>query len=337
MFRNLLIGGLVAVIPLATLSAEETAPAVIDIEARRQSVADLEAHIAQREQRLAEWGKDIVDLNARIEKRVDELVKLLAGLRDSQDSRRRVTQIKKEAIEGLQRGIDLYIAKRKEVREMVRTGGDEALGDLSKIDQHIIKRVDQIAELTKSIPAHQDVEKYEGGGGVAYGSEAYWNGYYDGERVSEEWKQNRRDASASDKQRKDTAEAIEKAIQRLDERRRSLKSQLAQSGLSEAARNLYVTELGQVDAYQAHLQTQLADVVSGGSSGGGRAVGLEQAQDIENMINDARRDLREDVARLFRSYDQFVQGRHYLAGLKENLAARKAWLQENDPAKSGTP
>lgn len=329
MTRNLLIGGLAIVIPITGLIAQEATPAA-DIEARRQSVVDLETHIAQREQRLSEWGKDIVELNARIEKRVDDLVTLLAGLRDSQDSRRRVTQIKKEAIEGLQQGIERYRAKRKEIREMVRTGSGEALGDLGKIDEHIIKRIDQIAELTKSIPAHEDVEKYEYDGG------SYWNGYYDGGRVSEEWKQNRRDASASDKQRKDTAEALEKAIKRLEERRQSLKSQLAAGGLTDAAKNLYTAELGQIDAYQDHLQSLQGDVLAGGT-GGGRAIGLEQAQDIENMIKDARTDLREDAARLFRSYDQFVRGRHYLEGLKENLAARKAWLLENDPKKPGTP
>jgi cob(I)alamin adenosyltransferase len=331
MIKNLLVGGLMIVIPVTGIIAEEAAPAVTDIEARRQSVVDLESHIAQREQRLAEWGKDIVELNARIEKRVDELVNLLAGLRDSQDSRRRVTQIKKEAIEGLEKGIERYRSKRKEIREMVRTGSDEALGDLGKIDEHIIKRIDQIAELTKSIPAHEDVEKYESDGG------SYWNGYYDGGRVSEEWKQNRRDSSASDKQRKDTAEALEKAIKRLEERRRSLKSQLAEGGLTESAKTLYVAELGQIDAYEAHLQSLQGDVIAGGGSAGGRAIGLEQAQDIENMIKDARTDLREDAARLFRSYDQFVRGRHYLEGLKENLAARKAWLLENDTKKTGTP
>ena len=331
MIRNLLIGGLTIVIPVTGLIAEETAAAVNDIEARRQSVVDLEKHIAQREQRLSEWGKDIVELNTRIENRVDELVKLLAGLRDSQDSRRKVTQIKKEAIEALQKGIERYKSKRKEIREMVRTGSGEALGDLGKIDEHIIKRVDQIAELTKSIPAHEDVEKYESDGG------SYWNGYYDGGRVSEEWKQNRRDASASDLQRKQTAEALEKAIKRLEDRRKSLKSQLAEGGLSDAAKTLYTAELGQVDAYKDHLESLQGEVVASGGAAGGRPVGLDQAQDIENMIEDARTDLREDAARLFRSYDQFVRGRHYLEDLKKNLAARKAWLQENDPQKTGSP
>jgi uncharacterized phage infection (PIP) family protein YhgE len=314
-------------LPLAAIHAQDPTPAVNDIEARRQSVIDLENHITQREERLAEWGQDVISLNTRIDKRVDGLVTLLTGLRDSQESKTNVTQIKKEAIEGLQRGITLYTTKRREIREMVRTGSDEALGDLSKIDANIIKRIDQIAELTKSIPTHKDVEKYENDD--SYYSDGY---YYESRRISDEYKQNRRDGNASDLQRKHTSEALKKGIERLKDRRRALATKLKEGQVTDSEKALYQTELGQADAYQDHLEAQLRDVTTGGTPGGGRAIGRDQANDIENMIEDARKDLREDVSRLFRSYDQFVRGRHYLAELKENLAARKEWLKKNDPA-----
>jgi site-specific DNA-adenine methylase len=333
MTRTLLIGSLAAFIPVTGLIAEGNPAPALDLAARKESVANLEAHIAQREQRLAEWARDLVQLDARIEKQVEDLVKMLSGLRDSQESRTKVTQLKKSAIEGLKRGIDLYAKKRKEIREMVRTGGgNEALEDLAKIDQRILKRVDQIAELTKSIPTHEDVEKYESDGGTSY-----WDGYYyETSRVTDEWKQNRRDTNQSDQQREDTTKALKEAIERLDQRRRSLKDLLANRNISESARTLYNTELGQIDAYEEHINAQLRDVAVGGG-GGGRAVGREQAHDIEALLEDARRDLREDVSRLFLTYDQYVRGRAYLEGLKENLAARKEWLEKNSPKASGTP
>lgn len=331
MTRTLLIGGMMALISATGMNAQENPAPAPDLESRKESVANLEAHIAQREQRLAEWGRDVVELDARIEKHVEELVKMLAGLRDSQDSRTKVTQLKKEAIEGLKRGIELYAKKRKEVRELVRTGNEEALGDLGKLDQRIIKRVDQIAELTKSIPTYDDVEKYESEGG------SYWNGYYyENSRVSDEWKQNRRDTTQSNKQRQDTTKALQEGLERLDQRRRTLKDLLANRELTDSARKLYQTELGQVDAYQDHLKAQMRDVTVGGG-GGGQAVGREQAHDIEALIEDARRDLREDVSRLFRTYDQFVRGRAYLEGLKENLATRKEWLEKNAAEKPAKP
>lgn len=331
MTRTLLIGSLVAFIPLSGLIAEEKPAPTLDLEARKASVANLEIHIAQREQRLAEWGRDIAQLDARIEKQVEELVKMLVGLRDSQNSRTKVTQIKRSAIEGLKHGIDLYVRKRKEIREIVRTGGDEALDDLGKLDQRILKRVDQIAELTKSIPTHDDVEKYQSDGG------SYWDGYYNGSnRVSDEWKQNRRDTVQSNKQRDDTTKALKEVLERLDQRRRSLKDLLANRKITESARKLYITELGQIDAYEEHINAQLRDVTVS-SGGGGRAIGREQANDVEALFEDARQDLREDVSRLFLTYDQYVRGRAYLEGLKENLAARKEWLEKNASEKSGAP
>lgn len=314
---------------LCGIHAQET-PAkggVIDIEARKESVATLETYIAQRENRLAEWGKDIVALDTRIEKSIDELVKILAGVRDSQESGTRVSQLKKEAIEGLKNGLRVYQNKRKEVREEVRTGETSALGDLGKFDQRIIKRVDQIVELTKSIPSHEDVKKYESDGG------SYWDGYYsENNRISEDWKQNRRDSVASKKQRDDSNKALRQAIERLDQRRTSLKDLLANRDLTASAKQLYTTELGQVDAYEDHLQSQLRSLATG-SDGGGRAIGRDQASDIEDLIADARRDIREDVARLFRSYDQFAKGREYLAQLKERLASQKDWLEKNGATK----
>ena len=104
--------------------------------------------------------------------------------------------------------------------------------------------------------------------------------------------------------------------------------------LTDSARQLYYTELGQIDAYEEHLKAQLQDITRA-TSGGGEAVGRDQAHDIEQLIDDARIDLREDVASLFRAYDRFVKGRSYLEDLKANLAARKEWLEKNAP--SGTP
>jgi chromosome segregation ATPase len=321
MTRTLLTVGL-AIIPLIGLNAEEKPTA--DIEARKASVTNLEAHITQREERLAEWGKDIVELDARIEKRVDELVKMLAGITDSQESRMSVSQLKKESIEGLKRGIQMYANKRKEVRDKVRAGDESSLADLDKFDKRITTRVDQITELAKSIPTHTDVEKYE-----SSGSRSYWNGYYDeNSRISEEWRQNRRDSQQSDKQRDDVSKALRETLTRLDQRRRSLNDLLANREITESARQLYYTELGQIEAYEDHLNTQLRELATN-TSKGGEAVGRDQAHDIELLFEDARKDLREDVASLFRAYDQYAKGRAYLEGLKQNLAARKEWLEKN--------
>ena len=297
----------------------------MDLEARKESVVNLEAQIELRETRLTELGQDIVTLDGRIEKRVDSLVKILADTRDSQDSKTKISQIKQDAIQGLRRGIDLYVAKRKEVAERIKKGDEAALGDLGKFDTRISTRVDQIVELSKSFPAHEDVKKYESDGGD------YWNGYYyENSRISDEWKQNRRDNSQSKVQRDEVTTAIREGIARLDQRQRALKDALDNRNPSTSTRKLYTQELGQIHAQMENLNAQLTEV-SMPTGGATRQPSLDEAIDMGQLIDDGRKDLRSDVSTLFRLYDSFDKERLRVGGMKENLMARKDWLEKNAP------
>lgn len=310
---------------LFDLGLADPAP-VIDLEARKASVVNLESQIAQREARLEEVKQDIVTLDARIEKRMDSLVKMIADTRDSQDSKTRVSQIKQEAINGLRRAIDMYSNKRRQVAERVKKGDDPALGDLEKFDQRISTRVAQIVELTKSFPAYQDVKKYESEGGD------YWNGYYhENTRISEEWKQSRRDNTEGKVLRDEVTTAIKEGIERLDQRRRLLKDMLDNRNPSESVRKLYTQELGQIDAQLENLNAQLVEVTypTGGAT---RTPSLDEAVDMGQLLDDARKDLRTDVSKLFQLYDSFDKERYRVGEMKENLAARKEWLEKNAPA-----
>jgi chromosome segregation ATPase len=299
---------------------------VIDLEARKASVVNLESQIAQREARLEEVREDIKTIDTRIEKRIDSIVKMLADTRDSQDSKTRISQIKQEAITGLRRAIDFYVAKRKEVAERVKKGDDSALGDLEKFDKRISTRIAQIVELSKSFPAHEDVKKYESEGGD------YWHGYYhENTRITEEWKQSRRDNSQGKVQRDEVTAAIREGIERLDQRRRTLVDMLDNRKPSESARKLYNQELGQIDAQIENLKSQLVEVTlpTGGAT---HAPSLDEAVDMGQMLDDARKDLRGDISKLFQLYDSFDKERYRVTQMKENLAARKEWLEKNAPA-----
>lgn len=307
------------------ISSGQTSPAT-DIEARKASVVNLESHITQRESRLEELRLDIATLDGRIENRLDEVVKMLADTTDSQDSKRKVSQLKLDAIHGLRRSIDLYAAKRKEMSERIKKGDEAALADLAKFDQRINNRIAQIVELSKSFPAHEDVKKYDSEGG------SYWDGYdHEVTRISEEWKQSRRDSVQGKKQRDEINAAIREGIERLDQRSRSLQDALANRNPSDSARKLYTQELGQIDAQSENLKKQLAEITM--SSGGAtRQPSLDEAIDLGQLLDDARKDLRSDISTLFRLYDGFDRERARLAELKENLSARKAWLDKNPPA-----
>jgi molybdopterin converting factor small subunit len=298
----------------------------IDLSERAESISILEQHISQREKRLAEWGREIIALDGRIETQVDDLVKLIAGMKDSNDSRGKVNQLKKDAINGLKRGIEVYATKRRDVAGQIRAGDRSSLGDLDVLDDRILKRIDQIATITKSIPTHQDVEKYVSDG------VSYWDGYYtENVRISDEWKVNRRDTSAAKVQRRDTMETLKADLEKLDQRRRELEDTVKNRKPAPAALELYKRDLGKIDAYQDFLNRMLREVTTA-TDGGGEAVGMEQAIDIIHMVEDARGDLREDVSTLFRNYDRFAKGRKYLDSLKANLEARKKWMEANAPA-----
>lgn len=314
-----------ALIPAIGLKAQEKSAPAIDLEVRQASVANLETHIAQREQRLAERGRDIVELDTRIEKRVDELVKMLAGLPDSGKPGGGVTQLKQEVLQGLRRGIEAYATKRREVAELARTGTAAANNEFGKFDERIAKHVEQIADLTKSVPADKDAETYESGGG------SYWNGYYyEHNLISNEPNQKRSDTKLSAKQAETTARDLRKSLERVDLRRRSLKKLLAKSGVTDAAKQLYTRELGRLAANEDHLQARLRDITVA-SLAEGKPVATDPAHDLSKLIEDSRRDLREDVARLFLCYDQFAADRNYVEYLKASLAARKDGLGENPP------
>lgn len=309
---------------LCGIALAEPVP-MMDLETRRASVVNLEAQIKQREARLQELGEDLKSVDARIENRIDSIIKLLADTRDSQESKTRISQIKKDAITGLRRAIDVYVTKRKEVAERVKKGDDLALGDLKKFDERISTRVAQIVELSKSFPAHEDVKKYESEGG------SYWRGYYsENTRISEEWRQSRRDGSQGKVQRDEITAAIQEGIDRLDQRRRSVKDMLDNRNPTESAGMLYNQELGEIDAQIENLKSQLVEV-SLPTGTATRTPSLDEAVGMGQLLDDARKDLRSDVSELFRLYDSFDKERFRVTEMQENLAARKKWLEINAP------
>lgn len=329
MNHMLFIGGFTALALVCVSNAEEAKviEKPVSVDASKESIANLETHIAQREQRLVEWSKDIVELDARIEKRVDELVKMLSGLQESADSGGKVTQLKQDAIAGLKRAMDAYSGKRREVAENISAGDTAAQGDLLKFDERINKRVDQIAELSKSVPTQEDAGTYE------YDGASYWNGYFfENTRLNEEAKKTRRDNTSSKKSPEKNANSLKQDMDRLEKRRSSLQNLLTKRKSTPAEIQLYTRELGKLDAYDEYLKERMREITLVAVEGG-KPIAIGQAHDITELLDDARRDLRDDVARLFRTYDQFAKGRTYVGQLKANLAARKKGLEKNDSPK----
>lgn len=340
--KNLLLATLLAV---PTLHAQDTAPAApVDMAARRQSVVDLNAHIAAREARLQEIAADIRSLDDRNEKRIDTIVTTLTGMKDSQDSKTRINQLKAEVIAGLRKAITVYQQKRRDIFERLRTDKSasmEALTkDMDRFDARTQKRLDQIIALAKSMPEHQDVEKYESDGGN------WWNGYYyENSRITDEWKQNRRQGIATKVNQRDLHQALEKAIADQQSRRDSIAGLLKDRQLSEPSRALQEQELGRTDAVLENLRQELITLTLPGSSAdsvvdtststpttseGARSVAADNADSMKELLEDSRRDISRDFYEILNKYGQATRERDKIIALKANLVAREKWLEEHD-------
>lgn len=326
--RKHLILACTVTLPLSALFAEEEPE--YDMEARRQSVVNLGRHIEQRKSRLADLREDAKRLDARVEKRADELVKMLTEIRDSKESKWRVGQIKMRTITGLRSWIDTYQRRRSRILESLRQGGghlpQEELGSaIDGFDERIEKRVEQILKLTESMGEHQDVKKYESAGG------SYWGGYYyENSKISDDWRQNRRDTVTSDKTRRELIKALEAAIRRLESQRAGIEDKLNNRTIPDSEREVLLAEIGRVDGSLDRRRDNLDELMKPQGGPSGQAVGRNKAHDIERLLEDASKDLSEDVFRLLRSYDEFEEELNQVFKLSENLEARKEWLKEHD-------
>ncbi len=302
----------------------------VDLEARRQSVVTMKQHLEMRQKRFDEVAAEIRTRSQATDQKIGELVDMLAGLKDSESSKRRISDVKGEAIAGLKKMIEVYKRERRTLVETLRTDGDapaEALKkDMAAIDALAEKRVAQIVELVKSMPGGQDIEKYESSGG------SYYNGFYEEEtRVSDAWRQNRRDKVESEKQRREVQQALEKAVMDLNAREDFMKAQLAGGKLTAPEKEIFEHELGYVTNLLGQRKAQLMEVTAPATPPGDDA-SKGEAEDLKQLFNDARRDIAGDFTKTLKLYHAAAAEREKIHVAKENLSAREKWLSENDPA-----
>lgn len=326
LLSTIVLAGLTSTLAAQTASSPAEP---IDYEARAKSVETLKTYIAQREERFAVQKADLQALDARIEERVDHLVKTLLGIKDSPDSKTKVANIKGDVIDGLRRTVTVYRQKRMEIFERQRkeqtVSEKELAANIDTFDKRIGKRIEQIMDLVKSLPGYEDVPKYENTGGTSYA-----NGWYEEtSRISDAWRQNRRQTNKTDTERRDILADIEKAMTSADSRRRSLTEAL-KGNLNDRDRSLREEELGRVDALLTDLRQRRREVALPGD-GGGREIGMSEASDLRGMIEDSAADLRRDFNDLFKKLDDLDRERTTLRGWENNLKARQEWLKNNPP------
>lgn len=305
----------------------------IDLDQRKASIPIIEQHIADREERMTEIANDIITLDKRLEGKLDKIVKRLASISDSQKSGFRVSQIKKQAMDGLGRTIERYQQNRRSVVQEIREGRTgipkEVLdGDAKIFDEHIEKRVEQILEISKSFTQDQDVKKYEeveGTGGWGWGTAS---------RISDEYKQNRRDRVMNKKQRDEVMEALKKSIERKKNQVSDLRLRLKNPKLSAADREITEQELNRSIAILDSRQGQLEELVLVNKPST-QEISRDAALDLQDALKDAADDMRHDFDTIFRKYSELNRERSKVFKLKDNLEARKKWIADYEAKQSG--
>ncbi|MES2440485.1 MAG: hypothetical protein V4584_15565 [Verrucomicrobiota bacterium] len=312
---------------ICLISAQE-APN-IDLVARRESVETLRQHITMRQKRLDEVAGEIRERGQKTDKAIENLVKQLSTTKDSQDSKRGISMVKVEAVVALKRMISVYGTERAKVA--ARLSGDSSVPvellnkNLKTLDALIEKRAADIVELVKSMPGSEDVAKYE------HDSDYYRNGvYYENSRISEAWRQNRRDKVQSEKLRRETQQALDKAIANLNSRRDALQAAVSATGISDSEKEIQQQELDHVSNLLEQRKGQLSEIMTPSPSPA-EAASKDEAEDMKELFSDARNDIAGDFSKTLQLYREAVSERDKIQALQDNLEARIKWLSENDP------
>ena len=324
--------------------AKEQKPQTIstaELANRKASIPLIEERIKDREEQITGIVSEIERLNAHSEKRIEKIVSTLAKMKDSQNSKIRVAHMKEEAMKGLYKTIENYNQRRAELKEQLRTGKaavgtNAATKGIEKFDARIEKRASQLVELSKSFTEHVDYKKYENdNSGDRYGNNR-GNGWgWDNSRVSEDWKQNRRETNFTDGQRKKMIGALKKSIDNLETRNNTLRNKSKESSLSEETKKFYQEDITRNQNAIDTRSKQLAELMQPGSeSTATSSVDRKQAHDTELMIREIASDIRRDANAIKRNYSELKLELTKLNRTKLNLAARKKWLQNYD-AKTG--
>jgi hypothetical protein len=302
----------------------------IDLPARRQSVVTMKEHMAMRQARLDEVVEDLKQRGDGIDERIGKIVDSLAKLKDSESSKTRISQLKGEAASGLMKMIGTYQTERRRLIEQAKKDPKAPLESLTamvkRIDAKVETRSAQVVKLVDSIPGEKDVKKYENSGGSLYGNGWGWSN----DRISDAWRQNRRDGVESKEARDEAQRALRDSIADLERRRDAATAKLKSNPLSDVEREIQKFELDHVHSVLDIRRKQLVEVTEPSKAPTATA-SKNEADDMKQLFEDAVSQLSADFNDSLRLYHQAMAENDKLYALKLNLAEREKWLSENDP------
>ena len=146
-------------VSLPSLQAQNAAP--------EYSREDMEAIIADQEQRVQFLMREFMEIHGASEGLMQDVVDKVSQLEDGGDSKTRVVRLKKMMMEDLQTGIKALMNKRGQALQDMGMlpedyqPGSSQQAEISLTQEMIATRMDAVMKLANSLHTNQDVEKYE--------------------------------------------------------------------------------------------------------------------------------------------------------------------------------
>ena len=315
---------------LLCLAQSDAPEEEIDLPARRQSVVTMREHIAMRQARLDEVVQELKETGDGIDQRIGRITTSLSNMKDSQSSKTRISMLKGSAANELMGLVERYQVERRRLVEQAKKDSDAPVEAIAAIVRHIDERVNKraadVVKLVDSIPGAKDVKKYQSSGGSRYGNGWGWTN----SRISDTWRQNRRDGVQSKKKRNEAQKALDESIADLERRRDRSLALLNSKDLTEVEREIQQFELDHVNSVLEIRREQLVEVTMPPKKPN-QTASKDEADDMKALFKDAIDQLGADFDDNLRLYYQAKAENEKLFKLKTNLEAREKWLAENDP------
>lgn len=294
------------------------------------TVLQWETALKAREQRAGILLKSLQATDKRVESRLGNLVDALKVVTDSNDSRTKVARMQRATIDGLKKVIEAYNQRRAVIQEQIMRPASNLTDDQKRqirraLDSRIEKRVAQIVELQKSLPTHQDYERFKvGEGGIGFVAPILKN---------EDWERNRRVTRQTDAVRRQLLADYQTSQARLETQERRLREQLRRQ---QGANPMLEEELQRVIEQIENRQVQLQEVLSD-SGPEGLPVGRGEADVLSRAVELSVSGVRAELNLLFREYAECIAFLPQVNAASSQLAQAKAKAQAKAAARKPAP
>jgi len=251
--------------------------------------------IEKKEAEIKGMTDEILALDSKIEKEVEQIVQYLSSVKDSAGSHTKVAVIKEKAIFALADSVQDYKRERaKRLNELSKRYPNLSRDILKKqieiTDERINKRIEQIIGITSSLTQNQNVKKYD-----AYWSRRRRSGRSSkvkfGKKLSKEYKQDRSVTAKSNALKDKIVKGLKEEIDTLEAKNITLKAKI-QTERSEKVKEQYKKQI-EANKVTIEKRKQQIAVTEAETADNTTPLQYNEAKDLEGQISDLVLDIQD--------------------------------------------